>query len=312
MKKALTAIATFSLLLAPAALAESKSFSASDFSRIEVEGAMNVVYKTAPQTSVRVETSGGDFSDARIENDGDTLLVSRVSAGKKGGFFSWGGRSLSVSDDGKTVKVNGKKKPVYTVYVTGPDLEGVKASGSSRFESSTIEAAKFEASASSSATVTLGGTATSASLSASSSGEVEAAGFAVGTLNVSASSSGDADVLVTGTGKTSISASSSGDVILNSAGAASFDVSASSGAEVELSGSCNAMTVSASSGADVEADELRCAGVTVSASSGADVDAFASGAATARASSGADVTVAGKPATQEATKSSGGSVSFTG
>ena len=92
MKTALTAIAAFSLLLAPAALAESRSFSASDFSRIEVEGAMNVVYKTAPQTSVRVETSGGDFSDARIGNEGDTLVVSRVSASRKGGFFSWGGR----------------------------------------------------------------------------------------------------------------------------------------------------------------------------------------------------------------------------
>ena len=147
MKTALTAIAAFSLLLAPAALAESRSFSASDFSRIEVEGAMNVVYKTAPQTSVRVETSGGDFSDARIENEGDTLVVSRVSARRKGGFFSWGGRSLSVSDDGGTVKVNGKKKPVYTVYVTGPGLEGVKASESSRFESATIKASTFEAGA---------------------------------------------------------------------------------------------------------------------------------------------------------------------
>ena len=187
MNKTLTALATISLLLAPAALAESKSFSASDFSRIEVEGAMNVVYKTAPQTSVKVETSGGDFSDARIENDADNLVVSRVSAGKKGGFFSWGGRSLSVSDDGKTVKVNGKKKPVYTVYVTGPDLEGVKASESSRFDSATIKASTFEASASSSATVTLAGTATSASLSASaggvhspfSSGDSEGASFQV-------------------------------------------------------------------------------------------------------------------------------------
>lgn len=310
MKKALTAIATVSLLLAPGALAEIKSFSASDFSYIEVEGAMNVVYKTSPQTSVRVETSGGDFSDARIGNEGDTLVVSRVSARKKGGFFSWGGRSLSVSDDGKTVKVNGKKKPVYTVYVTGPDLGGVKASESSRFESATIKASTFEASASSSATVTLAGTAISASLSASSSGEVKAAGLAIGTLNVSASSSGDADVLVTGTGETSISASSSGGVTLNSAAAASFDVSASSGADVELSGSCKAMTVSASSGADVEADDLRCASLTVSASSGADVDAFASGSATARASSGADVSIAGRPATQEGSEASGGSVSF--
>lgn len=310
MKMTLTALAAISLLLAPAALAEGKSFSASDFSRIQVEGAMNVVYKTAPQTSVKVESSNGDYSDAKITNDGDTLVVTRVSVDKKRGFFSWGGSSLNISDDGKTVKVNGKKMPVYTVYVTGPELEGVKASQSSRFESATIKAGIFEASASSSAAIKLAGTANSASLSASSSGELKAAEFAVGTLNVSASSSGDADVLVTGTGENSISASSSGDINLNSAAAASFDVSASSGANVEISGSCNAMTVSASSGADVEANELRCATLTVSASSGANVDAFASGGAAARASSGADVSIAGKPGRQDGSKSSGGSVSF--
>ncbi len=310
MNKTLTALATISLLLAPAALAEGKSYTADDFSRIKVTAAMNVIYTASPQTSVVVEASNGDYSDAKIENDGDTLVVTRESIDKKRNFFSWGGNSLSVSNDGKTVKVNGKKMPVYTVYVTGPELDGVKASQSSRFESQTIDAGTFEAGASSSATVILAGSADAATLSASSSGELKAAKFAVGTVNVSASSSGDAEVLVNGTGKTSVSASSSGQVKLRSTAAASFDVSASSGADVEMSGSCTTMSVSASSGADVEADELRCTNVTVSASSGADVDAFATGSATARASSGADISIAGKPSVQDGSKSSGGSVSF--
>lgn len=310
MYRSISALASLSVLLAPAALAEGKAFSASDFSRIEVRGAMNVVYKSGPETAVKVEASNGDYSDARIKNEGDTLVVTRVSIEKKRGFFSWGARSVSVSGDGKTVKVNGKVMPVYTVHVTGPDLESVKASQSSRFESAAIKADSFDAGASSSSTVTLAGSAARALLSVSSSGELFAGGFAVGTLNVSASSSGDAVVLVNGTSETSVSASSSGSVDLTSDAGASFDVSASSGANVELSGSCKDLTVSASSGADVEAGALRCASVTVSASSGADVDAYASGAATAGASSGADIVIAGKPGRQDASRSSGGSVSF--
>ncbi len=310
MTRTFTALATIAVLLAPAAHAEGKSYNTSDFSRIEVEAAMNVVYKTGPQTSVVVEASNGDYSDAKIETDGDTLIVTRESIDKKRGLFSWGGRSLSVSEDGKTVKVNGKKMPVYTVYVTGPDLSGAKASQSSRFESATIDAGAFDAGVSSSAKMVLAGRAQTATLSASSSGDLKAGEFAVGTLDVSASSSGDADVFVSGTGKTSVNVSSSGDVTLRSAAAASFDVNASSGASAELTGVCSTLSVSASSGADVEAGELRCAEVSVTASSGADIDAFATASAKARASSGADVTVHGNPAVRDESRSSGGDVTF--
>lgn len=310
MNKTLTALATISLLLAPAALAEGKTYNTQDFSRIKVEAAMNVVHKAGPQTKVVVESSNGDYSDAKIDTDGDTLIVTRESVDKKRGLFSWGNGSLSVSDNGKTVKVNGKKMPVYTVYVTSPDLEGVKASQSSRFESGTIDAGDFEGSVSSSAKMILAGRADTASLSASSSGELKASEFGVGTLKVSASSSGEADVLVNGTGETSVNASSSGEVNLRSAAAARFDVNASSGASIDMAGACSTMAVSASSGADVDADDLRCVDVTVNASSGGDVEAYASGSAKARASSGGDVSISGKPGVQDGSKSSGGSVSF--
>ena len=111
MKKALTALASIALLAGPAALAEGKAFEAKPFTRIDVDGAMNVVYKAGPDTRVVVESSDGDYSDAKISNDGETLIVSRVSLASKGGWFFWN-RSVSVSDDGKTIKVNGKKKPV--------------------------------------------------------------------------------------------------------------------------------------------------------------------------------------------------------
>jgi hypothetical protein len=310
MNKILTAVTALTLLAVPAALAESKSYKAKAFSRIEVDSAMSVVYKTGPETRIVVENSEGDFSDVYIANKGDALKVSRVSV-KERGWFSWGVRSVNISDDGKTVKVNGKKVPNYTVYVTSPELEGVSASSSSRFESQTISGADFAAQSSSSARIRLAGNVSSASLSASSSGDIDAAGLAAGTLDVSASSSGDVVASVNGTGDSSVNASSSGDVTLKSAAGTNLVVDASSGSSVELSGNCERATVSASSGASVAGTALRCAGVNVSASSGASVDAFATGQVTASASSGANIAISGKPAEQTVSKSSGGSVDFT-
>jgi len=309
MKKALTALATIAILAAPAALAQGKTYNVSSFSEIKVEGAMYVVHKTGNSTSVRVEADNGDYSDASIETDGDTLRISRESLNSKKSWFS-GGRSVNISKDGKTIKVNGKKVPVYTVYVTSPDLVAVKASQSSRFESQSIDADGFEANASSSADIILAGKAGAASLGASSSGDVKAKDLKAASAKISASSSGEVEATVTGAGKTNVSASSSGDVKLHSTGAGSFTVSASSGASVDMSGACNSISVAASSGADVEADELRCVTATANASSGADVDLFASGSASGNASSGGDISFRGNPTATVVSKSSGGSVKF--
>ncbi len=309
MKRTLTALATISILLAPAAFAEKKTFDVDAFNRIEVKGVMNVVYKTGPETRVVVDSPSGDFSDALIQNEGDTLVVTREIVDKKRSWFSWG-NSTNISKDGKTIKINGKRVPYYTVEVTGPDLEGVQVSQSSTFDSKTINAGKFDASASSSARVKLAGNAGAVKLSASSSAELDAKDLNAETLDLSASSSGEATGTVTGTGENSVNASSAGDATVYSRGAGSFKVDASSGGEVNLSGACNSIEISASSGADVEADDLRCASAKVSASSGADVDVYASVSADGRASSGGDVSFAGNPGQRDSSKSSGGSVSF--
>jgi hypothetical protein len=309
MKKALTALATIAILAAPAALAQGKSYDVSSFSEIKVEGAMYVVHKTGNATSVRVEADNGDYSDAIIETNDDTLHISRASLNGKKSWLSTG-RSVNISKDGKTIKVNGKKVPVYTVYVTSPELSAVKASQSSRFESQSINAEVFEAIASSSADIVLAGITGAASLSASSSGDVKAKNLKAATAKISASSSGDVEATVTGTGKTNVSASSSGDVTLHSTGAGVFTVSASSGASVDMSGACNSISVTASSGADVEAEELLCVSATANASSGADIDIFASSSASGNASSGGDISVRGNPSATEVSKSSGGSVKF--
>lgn len=309
MKKALTALATIALLAAPAALAEGKAYDTKPFTRIDVDGAMFVVYKTGSATKVVVESSDGDYSDAKISNDGDTLMISRESLDSDGNWFSWG-RSVSVSDDGKTIKVNGKKKPVYTVHVTSPDLEGVKASQSSRFTAQSLSAGEFDASASSSAEMTLGGEAAFAVLKASSAGEIDAGALKAGRIDVKASSSGEVEARVTGTGENTADASSSGEIKLVSSGAGSFIVDASSGASVEITGACSSINADASSGAEITADKLLCSDATARASSGAEVDLFASASAKGSASSGGDVSFKGSPQLQDSSKSSGGSVEF--
>lgn len=310
MTKTFTALATIAVLLSPAAFAESKTFAAKPFSKIEVNGIMTVVHKTAAETKVTVETENGDFSDAKITNDGDTLIVSRNSLDKKGGFFNWGGTNVDVSRNGETIKVNGKKVPRYTVYVTGPDLEEVRVKQSSKFTSETIDAGDFDASASSSSTATLAGKSGATSLAASSSGTIKAAGLKAASLDAAASSSGDLSASVTGTGTVKVAASSSGDVEIVSSGAAKFDVDASSGGSVELSGACASITASASSGGDIDAEDLICTTGSAQASSGGEIDIHASASATGKASSGGDINFSGSAKQQTESHSSGGSVSF--
>ncbi len=309
MLRSLLASAAIVALAAPAAIADTQTLTLGNFSKIRAEAAMNVVWQEGPSLSARLETTGSDFSDANIKVEDGMLVVTRNSV-KKRRWYGLGSSSVDVSDDGKTVKVNGKSVPVYTLYVTSPELADVTVGQSSRLEASGLDSSEFTVSASSGSAVVIAGRADAATLSASSSGSLDASAFEAVALQVTASSSGEAEVSVTGTGAVNIGASSSGDVKLASAGAATFTVDASSGGEVGLSGMCAQMTASASSGADVDAGGLSCKSVRLTASSGADIDAFASDSATANASSGGDIIVHGNPAVQDTSSSSGGDVTF--
>lgn len=308
MLRTLTATAITALFAAPLAAAGTQTVNVDGFDKINARGAMNVIYTAGPQTSVVIETDGEDFSDADVSVDGDTLVITRVSLEKRGLFGR--GASVNVSDDGKSVRVNGKKVPAYTVRVTTPDLSGIRVAQSSRVDAKGIDAASFEARASSSSTLKLAGNAASAEITASSSGDIEAGNFEAGSLTASASSAAEIEALSSGTGTVNVSASSSGEVSLRSTGAAAFNIDASSGGEVEAAGTCSSVVVSASSGGDVDASKLRCETATIDASSGADVDAFASVSASGDASSGADITIDGRPPQQQADTTSGGDVTF--
>tara|TARA_R110000787_G_scaffold20065_2_gene59494 strand:- start:2047 stop:2976 length:930 start_codon:yes stop_codon:yes gene_type:complete len=294
---------------APIASAESKSFPAGDFTAIDTRGAVDVIFETGPDASISVEQDDGDFSDIFIEQNGQTLLVSRNSLRNKAGWAR--NVSLSTKNGHKVVKVNGKRVPSYTIRVTAPALEEVSVANSSSLSASGLDVSTFSGSVSSSADLTLSGTVEQAKLRASSSADLDAKQLAATNLDLDVSSSADATAKVLG-GKLTLEASSSADATIEATGSERIEINASSSADVEISGTCQALNVSASSSADVSADDLKCVNGDILASSGGDVDAYISGKLEARASSGSDITVRGNPASRDVRESSGGDIEIKG
>ena len=311
MQSKLISLSALAVALTPVALAETREFPVDDFSRIVVEGGIVVNYATGPAHSVQVEQTDGDFSDIDISVSNGKLMVDRVSLGKNG----WGwNRSMSSNwKNGElVVKVNGKRVPSYTVTVTSPQLDAVKAAQSSRLAATGVNAEMLKASASSSAEITLSGEATQAVLGASSSGTLDAAQLVAANLELDASSSGELHATSNSGDTIDIEASSSGDVKLTTTGNPDITISASSSADVILEGTCNYLEASISSSADVSGKSMACRTAEISASSGGDLSLAVSDSVIARASSGGDINISGSPAQRDVSRSSGGDVDFTG
>jgi hypothetical protein len=308
MKRTATCLAALLALTAPAALAESKTFSAQSFSQIEAAGPIDVIYQAAATPSIVVEQAENDFSDIYLDFEGDTLVVSRNSVRNRSGWFN--NVSINTKNDRKVIKVNGKRVPYYIVRVSGPDLDGVLVKRSAKLTATGVDSDNFDARASSSGDLELAGSARIASLHASSSGDIFASDFRAETLDLHSSSSGDIKAIMVGTGQVRIEASSSGDLELKSLDAAEFLVEASSSADVELSGQCTSIKVEASSSADVDANGLTCLSAKIMASSSADISVSASESVEARASSGGDIYISGSPEIRDVSLSSGGDIEF--
>ena len=309
MTRPLLPLLTLAAVLAPLALADTKSYPAGDFTGIDTRGVIDVVFETGPVSSIHVEEENGDFSDIYIEQSGDTLKIGRNSL-REG--FGWS-RNVSVKTDNgrKVVKVNGKRVPAYLVRIIAPTLAVTSVSNSSSMTATGLDSPTFSGSVSSSSDLILSGTSGDVDLRASSSGDLDASSFEALALKLDVSSSADALALVRD-GTLDVDASSSADVNVRAIGATKVIVDASSSADVELSGTCQALAISASSSADVEAHDLKCATGDIRASSGADVSAFLTDSVEAKASSGADIAVAGNPPSRDVSKSSGGDIEING
>ena len=307
MKRALISLSALSIAALPA-LAETKDFPVGSFSSIDVKGGIKVLYETGAETTVIVEQAEGDFSDISIETDDGELQIGRESLG----FLKSLRANLHVDlvEGNLRVKVNGKRKPSYTVIVTSPSISELDVAQSSILEASGIDAGEIELDASSSAKLIVSGRAASADMDASSSSSIDASDFIVGAITIEATSSADVIAHAVTNSRARIDASSSSDVKLVLESTADIDVDASSSTDIVLTGTCDEITVDASSSADVEAKDLLCKSAEIDASSSADVSVSVTEALEAKASSGADINVHGAPTQVDITESSGGDISI--
>ena len=132
MKRALISLSALSIATLPA-LAETQDFQVDSFSSIDVNGGIKVLYEPGAETSVIVEQAEGDFSDISIKSDDGELQISRESLG----FLKSLRANLNVDlvDGDLRVKVNGKRKPSYTVNWTWRNPQFSKPPGSMRGKS---------------------------------------------------------------------------------------------------------------------------------------------------------------------------------
>jgi hypothetical protein len=189
------------------AFAETRVYNLSDFTEISASSSADVVLKQGP-FSVIAESPSGDFKDLVVEIRGETLVVRRESKG-----WSWGSRDR------------------YTVTVTAPSIQELRASSSADIVASGYSFKNLEVSVSSSGNVTLSGSCTDLDLEVSSSGDFRGTDLRCENAKVSASSSGDADVYAAKSANAK--ASSSGDVRIHGK-PATFDKSTSSSGSVKV------------------------------------------------------------------------------
>jgi hypothetical protein len=121
-----------------------------------------------------------------------------------------------------------------------------------------------------------------------------------------------ADIDVTGISGDAVTLNASSGARINARAAVgkSYDLNASSGSNLSVEGTCDSAKVGVSSGATVRADRLLCTDVDANASSGSNADVHASGSFMGEASSGSDITVHGRPASQQVDTSSGADISI--
>ncbi len=270
-------------------LAAVTALSANDGIRIKLSGeaaseTRKVEKFTKISTSAGIDVLVTQSNKFNVEVKADKNVIGYVKTEVNNGCLMVG-YEKSISITGKGVKTE--------VFVTFPAIEALSASSAGDIIlQSDISADNLQ-------------------LSASSSGDVKAAKFAINckVLEVSASSSGDVKGGVVTCDKFSASASSSGDIIMR-VSTRQATINASSSGDVKLGGNADYCSASASSGSDIVLAKFVCKNVTAKASSGAGIIANVSDSLEAKASSGADIQYTGNPARIDRATSSGGSIKY--
>lgn len=290
------------------AAAETKSYPAADLTAVDVRGAIAVVVSQGP-AAMTVETPGNDFSDLKLETQDGVLKITRNSL-KQRRF----GRSASVKvvkqDGVQTVKVNGKTVPNYTVRVSMPDVQRLKAAQSSSIRTTPLNAGALALAASTSSKVTATGTSGETSIDASTSGAVDASGLMASGLTLDSSTSGEARARTRSAAPVRVTVSTSAEARIVLIDAAPVTATASTSGELNISGPCTSATLNSSTSGDIEASALLCGAVNADASTSGNIKASARDTLSATASTSGDISVRGAPAERTIKESTSGDVSL--
>ena len=212
MIHSLTAASLFTLGLAGAASAETRTYDVGAFTKIDISAGLDLAFEAGGTQAISVENDQGDFSDVDVFVRGDTLVLKR-----KKNNWGWG-----------------KRRMRYGITVTAPQISGVEASSGSDVSGRNMTGDNVRIDVSTGADVTVtgvdGGTV---SIETSSGSDASVAGTCV-TVRAESSSGSDIEArdLVCQNGYAD--ASSGSDISIHATSSVSAD--ASSGADIDVYG----------------------------------------------------------------------------
>ena len=298
---------------------ESKTYDLSGFTGVHASAAVDVELTQGNAFSVSAYTESGDFSGLELRVENGVLITTRPEEiWKNENTSSWqrffgigsGNRNISIKrvNGQRVIKINGERVPTYTVRVTAPSIDRLRASSSSIVTAKGIKTSDLAIKATSSADINAEVAGGDVSIDASSSADVVVSGTCE-KLDIDASSSADVKASKLSSQQLNLQASSSSNIRAKvSGGDVSIDVSSSG--DVIPSGTCNNLDIKATSSADVKASDLTCQNGDLRASSGADITVILTETVKAHASSGGDILVRGGAKPIKVKESSGGDVSI--
>lgn len=201
------AVAVAAIVAAPAQ-ADSRTFSLSNFKRVNIAAGTQVILKQGP-FSIVAEEPDGRFDRLRLEMRGDTLYVGRHN---NWFWFDFGG-------------------PRYTVTITAPAYDGIDASSGSSIDGHDLSFQDLKVDVSSGANVDLSGSCTGLRLDVSSGARFDGERLQCESARVDASSGASADAFAT---RSAAADASSGASVVFHGKPASFDKDTSSGGSARV------------------------------------------------------------------------------
>lgn len=206
------------------------------FSKLELYGAVNVVFVQGKKASARIEGPSKYIKNVVIEQNGETLRISQ-----KG--------SMSFGHDRNII-----------VYVASPDLVAVKMKGSGDFNvQGNLDTDNLNVELVGSGDVKLGSVVCDeATMRLVGSGDMDVKSIKTRTMNIALQGSGDFDANLVEVNHTNVNLQGSGDIDLNFNQCGVADCVLRGSGDIELKGSLHSLNQQKSGSGDIDTSELIC------------------------------------------------------